>query len=273
MSPSSVPKNPPAAQARDGQSLVRLRAVSRCGPSSSGRANARVASFVLLHLEYWELIPDESSYRDPRPCRRVRQLRCPTTASGRSASMANRTGIFRVLDVLDRYQIRGRRGGERGWRPERYPYPHRAVQVSASTSSSPHGHSANRMIHLEDERGRGEDRDPPKPLPPSKRRPGYIQKAGWARTYGESQAHAPSFLADAGLDYGDRLAERRPAPIPMKVGKKFVSMPNQAGMGPTCSSSGCGASPPHAIPTWSARLSNCCITRAARCSTCRSILG
>ena len=28
--------------------------------------NARVAFFVLLHLEYWELNPDKDSYRDPR---------------------------------------------------------------------------------------------------------------------------------------------------------------------------------------------------------------
>ena len=65
MSTSPVPKNPPPLKpGMDNPwydySPFPLR------PKLTWPRNARVASFVLLHLEYWELIADESSHRDPR---------------------------------------------------------------------------------------------------------------------------------------------------------------------------------------------------------------
>ena len=56
-------------------------------PKLTWPRNARVASFVLLHLEYWELIPDEGSHRDPRLAGEFGSY-VPDYRSGRSASTA-----------------------------------------------------------------------------------------------------------------------------------------------------------------------------------------
>ena len=65
MSTSSVPKNPPPLKPGMDNPWYDY-APFPLRPKLTWPRNARVASFVLLHLEYWELIPDESSYRDPR---------------------------------------------------------------------------------------------------------------------------------------------------------------------------------------------------------------
>ena len=95
-------------------------------PKLTWPRNARVASFVLLHLEYWELMPDESSHRDPRLAGEFGSY-VPDYRIWTQREYGNRTGIFRVLDVLDRYQIRAG-VAVNALAAERYPYLDRAVQ-------------------------------------------------------------------------------------------------------------------------------------------------
>ena len=81
----------------------------------------------------------------------------------------NRTGIFRVLDVLDRYQIRAG-VAVNAMAAERYPYlieqfkKRKYEFIAHGTLGQPHD-------HLEDERGRGEGRDRRSDRRRSRRRP------------------------------------------------------------------------------------------------------
>ncbi len=183
--------------------------------------NARVAWFVLLHLEYWELIPDEASVRDPRHVGEFGSF-SPDYRTWTQRDYGNRTGIFRVLDVLDRYQIRAG-VAVNALAAERYPYlieqfKRRNYEFIA------HGHSANRMISSKMSEAE-EKAEIAQSLATIEKAAG-VRPTGWlGQDYGESQ-RTPQLLADAGLDYVlDWPNDDQP--YPMKVGRKFVSMPNQ----------------------------------------------
>ena len=263
---SSVPKNPPPlTPGMDNPwydySPFPLR------PKLTWPRNARVASFVLLHLEYWELMPDESSHRDPRLAgefgsyvpdyrdldaarvrqpdrhlprpRRARPLpdpgrRCGECAGGRALSVSDR--------AVQEAQIRVHR---------------------ARPFGQPHD-------HLEDERGRGEGRD---------RRSHRCRREGGGRAaqglagpgLRREPAHTPASCR-CRPRLRDRLAERRPA-LPDE-GRQEVRLDAQpAGMGRRPAALAAPHQHARAIPTWWARPSSGCTTRAARCSTSRSIPG
>jgi peptidoglycan/xylan/chitin deacetylase (PgdA/CDA1 family) len=59
----------------------------------------RVAFFVLLHLEYWELLPPEDAYRDPR-FRSEFGNYFPEYRVWTYREYGARVGVFRVLDLL-----------------------------------------------------------------------------------------------------------------------------------------------------------------------------
>src|SRR5256885_10032040 len=100
----NVPKNPPPLRpGMDNPWYAYVPFPQR--PKLAWPRNARVAWFVLLHLEYWELMPDEGSHKDPRFVGEFGNYR-PDYRTWTQREYGNRTGIFRVLDVLDRYQIR-----------------------------------------------------------------------------------------------------------------------------------------------------------------------
>ena len=63
--PNKVPKNPPPLKAGMDNPWYDY-APFPLRPKLVWPGHARVAFFVLLHLEYWELIPDEASHKDPR---------------------------------------------------------------------------------------------------------------------------------------------------------------------------------------------------------------
>jgi allantoinase len=104
MSTPAVPKNPPPLKPGMDNPWYDY-APFPLRPRLTWPRNARVASFVLLHLEYWELMPDETSYRDPRHAGEFGSY-MPDYRVWTQREYGNRVGIFRVLDVLDRYQIR-----------------------------------------------------------------------------------------------------------------------------------------------------------------------
>ena len=84
---ASVPKNPPPLKpGMDNPWYDYVPFPKR--PKLAWPRNARVGWCVLLHLEYWELLPDEKSSSRIRASSASSAASCPTTAPGRSASTA-----------------------------------------------------------------------------------------------------------------------------------------------------------------------------------------
>ena len=97
---ASVPKNPPPLKpGMDNPWYDYVPFPQR--PKLAWPRNARVGWCVLLHLEYWELLPDEKSHRDPRLVGEFGSF-VPDYRTWTQREYGNRAGIFRVLDVLDR---------------------------------------------------------------------------------------------------------------------------------------------------------------------------
>lgn len=217
---NDVPKNPPPLPAGMDNPWYDYSPFPK-RPRLNWPKNARVASFVLLHLEYWELIPNETSVRDPRHVGEFGSF-SPDYRTWTQRDYGNRVGIFRVLDVLDRYQIRAG-VAVNALAAERYPYlieqfKRRNYEFIA------HGHSANRMISSK--MSEAEEKAEIAASLAAIEKAAGVRPTGWlGQDYGESQ-RTPQLLADAGLDYVlDWPNDDQP--YPMKVGKKFVSMPNQ----------------------------------------------
>jgi peptidoglycan/xylan/chitin deacetylase (PgdA/CDA1 family) len=183
--------------------------------------NARVAFYVVLTLEYYELLPDEKSVRDSRFVGEFGNYH-PDYRTWTQREYGNRTGIFRVLDVLDRYQIRAG-VAINGMAAERYPYlveqfKRRRYEFIA------HGVSANRLVSSKMSEAE-EKQEIATAIAAIEKACGSRPKGWLGQEYGESQ-RTPKLLADAGLDYVlDWPNDDQP--YPMKVGKKFVSLPNQ----------------------------------------------
>ncbi len=215
-----VPKNPPPLPAgMDNPWYDYVPFPAR--PRITWPKNARVASFVLLHLEYWELMPAEASYRDPRFVGELGSF-TPDYRTWTQRDYGNRVGIFRVLDVLDRYQVRAG-VAVNALAAERYPYLIEQFK-KRNYEFIAHGHSANRMItsKMTEAEEKAEIANSIAVL----EKAAGVRPTGWlGQDYGESQ-RTPQLLADAGLDYVlDWPNDDQP--YPMKVGRKFVSMPNQ----------------------------------------------
>ncbi len=217
---NNVPKNPPPLPAGMDNPWYDFVPFPK-RPRLNWPGNARVASFVLLHLEYWELMPAETSVRDPRPVGEFGSF-TPDYRTWTQRDYGNRVGIFRVLDVLDRYQIRAG-VAVNALAAERYPYlieqfKRRKYEFIA------HGHSANRMISSK--MSEAEEKAEIANSIAAIEKAAGVRPTGWlGQDYGESR-RTPQLLADAGLDYVlDWPNDDQP--YPMKVGRKFVSMPNQ----------------------------------------------
>ena len=156
MSTPPVPKNPPPLKPGMDNPWYDY-APFPLRPKLNWPRNARVAFFVLLHLEYWELLPDEEQPQGPASLRRrVRQLRArlPHLDAARVRQPDRhlpRAGRARPLPDP------GRRGGERaGGRA--LSLPDRAVQEAQIRVHRPRP-LGQPHDHLEDERGRGKGRD------------------------------------------------------------------------------------------------------------------
>jgi peptidoglycan/xylan/chitin deacetylase (PgdA/CDA1 family) len=217
---SPVPKNPPPLESGMDNPWYDYSPFPKRRKLAWPR-NSRVAFCVLLHLEYWELAPAEDSYRDPRFVGEFGSY-VPDYRTWTQREYGNRVGIFRVLDVLDRYQIRAG-VAINAVAAGRYPFlieqfKRRKYEFIA------HGHSANRMItsKMTETEERAEIAEAIAAI----EKAAEVRPSGWqGQDYGES-ARTPALLAEAGLDYVIDWPNDD-QPYPMKVGRKFVSMPNQ----------------------------------------------
>jgi len=218
--PSNVPKNPPPlAPGMDNPWYDYSPFPTR--PKLTWPRNARVAFCVVLPLEYYELTPAENVVKDSRFIGEFGNYR-PDYRTWTQREYGNRTGIFRVLDVLDRYQIRAG-VAVNAMAADRYPFLIEQFKKRKYEFIA-HGISANRMISskMTEEEERSEIGTAIAAL----ERVAHERPRGWlGQEYGESQ-RTPQLLADAGLDYVlDWPNDDQP--YPLKVGRKFVSMPNQ----------------------------------------------
>jgi allantoinase len=219
-SPRPVPKNPlPLKPGMDHAWYDYSPFPKR--PKLTWPRNARVAFCVVLHLEYWQLLPDAESYKDPRFVGEFGSY-IPDFRTWTQREYGNRVGIFRVLDVLDRYQIRAG-VAVNAIAAERYPFLIEQCKKRKYEFIA-HGTAANRMITSK--MSEAEERQEIEASIGAVEKAAGVRPKGWlGQDYGESE-RTPKLLADAGLDYVlDWPNDDQP--YPMKVGRKFVSMPNQ----------------------------------------------
>lgn len=216
-----VPKNPPPLEPGMDNPWYQFSPFPK-RPKLAWPHKERIAFCVVLHLEYWQLLASEDSYKDPRFTGEFGSFP-PDYRTWTQREFGNRTGIFRVLEVLDRYQIRAG-AAVNAMAAERYPYligqfKKRKYEFIA------HGSSANRMITSQ-----MSEQDERKEITASIEAVAKavgVRPTGWlGQDYGESQ-RTPKLLADAGLDYVlDWPNDDQP--YAMNVGgRKFVSLPSQ----------------------------------------------
>ena len=140
--PPKVPKNPPPLRPGMDNPWYDF-APFPARPKLAWPRNARVAFCVVLPLEYYELQPPEGAIKDSRFVGEFGNY-SPDYRTWTQREYGNRTGIFRVMDVLDRYQIRAG-VAVNAMAAERYPYLIEQFKKRKYEFIA-HGTSGNRMI-------------------------------------------------------------------------------------------------------------------------------
>ena len=192
-------------------------------PKLNWPRNARVAFYVVLHLEYYELLPPDGIVKDSRFTGEFGTYH-PDYRTWTQREYGNRTGIFRVLDVLDRYQIRAG-VAVNAMAAERYPFLMEQFR-KRNYEIIGHGVSANRMISSKMSEAE-EKQEIATSLAALEKASGTAPRGWLGQEFGESQ-RTPKLLADAGLDYVlDWPNDDQPYPMHVGDGRKFVSLPNQ----------------------------------------------
>lgn len=182
---------------------------------------ARLAAFVTVHLEAWELQPPADAHRDPRFVGEYGSF-FPDYRSWTQREYGNRVGVFRILELLDRHAIRASvavNGEIARRRPELVArFAARGDEILA------HGTHATRMItsrmdEREERAAIAQARDALAATGASPR--------GWiSQDHGES-ARTPRLLAEAGFTYlVDWPNDDRP--YLMTTDPPIVSIPSQA---------------------------------------------
>jgi peptidoglycan/xylan/chitin deacetylase (PgdA/CDA1 family) len=188
--PKSVPKNPPPLKPGMDHALYDYSPFPK-RPKLNWPRNARVAFCVVLHLEYFELMPAENSYKDPRLVNEFGNY-VPDFRTWTQREYGNRAGIFRVLDVLDRYQIRAG-VAVNAMAAERYPFLVEQFKKRKYEFIA-HGISANRMITSKMSEAE-EKQEIEASIAAIEKATGTRPKGWQGQDYGESQ-RTPQLLAD-----------------------------------------------------------------------------
>ncbi len=183
---------------------------------------ARVALWVVIHLEHWEIDAPPDAVRDRRLDGELGSY-YPDYLNFSRREYGNRVGVFRVLDVLDRHRIKATVAANAA-ACQRYPrlvdaFAQRGYEFAAG------GTHAMRMItSLMPEH---EERATIASAIEAIRVATGCRPRGWiGQDYGES-TRTPRLLAEAGLEYvGDWPNDDQP--YRMTVGRPLVSLPCQA---------------------------------------------
>ena len=180
----------------------------------------RVAFYVLLHLEYWELEPPEGTYRDPR-FRGPRGDFFPEYRYFTQREYGNRIGIFRILELLDKHGLTATVAANAG-ACERYPYlvdecRRRGYEFAA------HGDYQSRMITSD--LGEDEERQLIADATDRIEAATGVRPSGWLGVDSGESTRTPQLLADAGYDY---LLDwpNDDQPYTMTTAPSLVAIPN-----------------------------------------------
>lgn len=182
---------------------------------------ARVALWVLIHLEYWELEPPADAVRDARLVNEFGNF-FPDYRTYSQREYGNRVGIFRILELFDRYRIKATVAANAS-ALARYPYLveeclRRGWEIAA------HGSHATRMItsRMSEAEERGHIADAIAAV----ERAAGMRPRGWlGQDFGES-ARTPQLLAEAGIEYVMDWANDD-QPYLMTTRPPLVALPNQ----------------------------------------------
>ncbi len=190
-------------------------------PRLSWPNGASVAFWVLLHLEYWELDPPKEAVRDPRFVSEFGNF-FPDYRSWSQREYGNRVGIFRILEVLDRYGVKATvAAGSAAC--VRYPaliaeFSRRGYELVA------HGSHATRLISSRMSEAE-ECAFIADAIQAVARAVGKVPRGWLGQDHGES-ARTPRLLAEAGIDHLLDWANDD-QPYAMRVGPPLIAIPNQ----------------------------------------------
>ena len=177
--------------------------------------NARVALWIAPNIEHYEYLPDYDGIRDPWP-----RMAYPDVQQYSYPDYGNRTGFWRMVEVLDEYSIKC--GVSLNIAVlEHYPEITEAM-VQRDWDYMSHGIYNTRFLHgITEEDEREFYRDSIETL---QRYTGKRLK-GMFGPNGSSSPNSPDIMAEAGLIYhSDWLHDDQPVPINVKSGK-LVSVP------------------------------------------------
>jgi allantoinase len=184
-------------------------------------SGARVASWVLLHLEYWELEPPEGTHRDTR-FQGSRGDYFPEYRYFTQREYGNRIGIFRVLDLLDKHGLKATVAVNAS-ACDRYP---NLIEECAKRGYefSAHGEYQSRMITSN--MSEAEERRTIDVTTTTIEAATGTRPTGWLGPDSGESPNTPQYLADAGYDY---LMDwpNDDQPYLMTTRPNLVSVPNQ----------------------------------------------
>ncbi len=181
----------------------------------------QLAFWVLLHLEYYELEPPEQALKDPR-FQGEYGFYFPEYRPFTQREYGNRIGIFRILELLDRFDLKVTVAANAG-AMERYP---RLVEacLERGYEIAAHGEYQTRMITsamAEEEERRTIDATTEIITRATGQRP-----VGWLGPDSSESTRTPQLLAEAGYDYVMDWPNDD-QPYWMTTNPGLVSIPNQ----------------------------------------------
>ncbi len=182
---------------------------------------ARLALWVVVYLEYWELEPPQESYRAPG-IHGTWWAHFPDYRTYSYREYGNRIGIFRVMDVLARHGIRATLAINGAAAP-RYP---RIIDLAMARDWEPaaHGGYATRMVTSR--MSADQERAVIAESIDAVARATGKRPRGWFAQDGGETPRTTALLADAGLTY---LADWPNDDQPYRIGenRQLVSIPLQ----------------------------------------------
>jgi allantoinase len=182
---------------------------------------ARLAVWVVVYLEYWELDPPKDSYRAPG-IHGTWWAHFPDYRTYSYREYGNRIGIFRIMEVLARHGIRAT-FAINGAAAPRYP---RIIELALARGWEPaaHGTYATRMVtsRMSESQERAVIAES---IDAVAHATGKRPRGWFAQDSGETQ-HTTTLLADAGITW---LADWPNDDQPYRIGenRQLVSVPLQ----------------------------------------------
>ncbi len=191
-------------------------------PALAWPGGARLAFWVVVHLERWELDPPAGALRDPRFKDPNGDFR-PDYRSYSIREYGNRVGIFRIFEALDRHGIRATVAANSA-ACERYPFLVEECRRRGWEFAA-HGSHATRMLssRLSEAQERAAIGEAIERITQA----AGARPTGWiSQDFGES-ARTPQLLAESGMEY---LADwpNDDQPYLMTTQPPLVSIPYQA---------------------------------------------